>query len=78
MNLEKFVNDYLKEHRHDVLLNPYSGLIDFAKAFKRRLLDEDEVDEEHKPAIDYIKEQEERLRWLLEPDATDDYYENNW
>lgn len=78
MNLEKFVNDYLKEHRHDVLLNPYSGLIDFAKAFKRRLLEEDEVDEEHKPAIDYIKEQEERFRWLHEPDATDDYYENNW
>lgn len=25
-----------------------------------------------------IEEQHEQLRWLLEPDADDDYYENNW
>ena len=37
MNIEEFVNEYLKEHRHDVLLNPYNGLIDFANAFKEQM-----------------------------------------
>ena len=36
MNIENFVNDYLQEHRHDVLLNPYNGLIDFTNAFKEQ------------------------------------------
>ena len=31
MTREEIVNEYLKEHRHDVLLNPYAGLLDFAK-----------------------------------------------
>lgn len=39
MNIEEFVNDYLKEHRHDVLLNPYNGLIDFANAFKEKMME---------------------------------------
>lgn len=34
MNIEEFVNVYLVEHRHDVLLNPYRGLVDFAEALK--------------------------------------------
>ena len=38
MNIENFVNDYLQEHRHDVLLNPYNGLIDFANAFKEQMM----------------------------------------
>lgn len=37
MNIEEFVNDYLQEHRHEVLLNPYNGLIDFANAFKNKI-----------------------------------------
>ena len=40
MNIEEFVNDYLQEHRHDVLLNPYNGLIDFANAFKNKMTKE--------------------------------------
>lgn len=40
MNIEEFVNDYLQEHRHDVLLNPYNGLIDFANAFKEQMMEE--------------------------------------
>ena len=40
MNIEEFVNDYLQEHRHDVLLSPYNGLIDFANAFKEQMLKE--------------------------------------
>lgn len=28
---EEIINEYLKEHRHGVLLNPYAGLLDFAK-----------------------------------------------
>ena len=31
MTREEIINEYLKEHRHDVLLNPYAGLLDFAK-----------------------------------------------
>lgn len=38
MNIEEFVNDYLKEHRHDVLLSPYNGLVDFAEAMKEETL----------------------------------------
>lgn len=38
MNIEQFVNNYLQEHRHDVLLNPYNGLVDFAKAFQEELM----------------------------------------
>lgn len=38
MNIEEFVNSYLQEHRHDVLLNPYNGLIDFANTFKEQML----------------------------------------
>lgn len=37
MNIEEFVNSYLQEHRHDVLLNPYNGLIDFANTFKKQM-----------------------------------------
>ena len=46
MNIEEFVNDYLQEHRHDVLLSPYNGLIDFAKA----LLAEVAADTVHIPS----------------------------
>lgn len=45
MNIEEFVNDYLQEHRHDVLLNPYNGLVEFAKALQEKLMD-DAVDGE--------------------------------
>lgn len=38
MNIEEFVNSYLQEHRHDVLLNPHNGLIDFANTFKEQML----------------------------------------
>ena len=38
MNIVKFVNDYLQVHRHDVLLNPYSGLIEFAKVFQEKMI----------------------------------------
>ena len=38
MNIEEFVNSYLQKHRHDVLLNPYNGLIDFANTFKEQML----------------------------------------
>ena len=31
MTREEIINEYLKDHRHDVLLNPYAGLLDFAK-----------------------------------------------
>lgn len=37
MNIEEFVNSYLQEHRHDILLNPYNGLIDFANTFKEQM-----------------------------------------
>ena len=40
MNIENFVNDYLQEHRHDVLLNPYNGLIDFTNAFREQMMKE--------------------------------------
>ena len=40
MNIEEFVNDYLQEHRHDVLLSPYNGLIDFTNALKEQMLKE--------------------------------------
>lgn len=39
MSIEEFVNDYLQEHRHDVLLSPYNGLIDFANAFKEQMIE---------------------------------------
>ena len=39
MNIEEFVNDYLQVHRHDVLLSPYNGLIDFANAFNERMME---------------------------------------
>ena len=29
--LDELFNSYLKEHRHDVLLSPYNGLMEFAK-----------------------------------------------
>ena len=32
MNIEEFVNIYLEKYRHDILLNPYDGLIGFAKS----------------------------------------------
>lgn len=35
INIGKFVNDYLADHRSDILLNPYNGLIDFARAILR-------------------------------------------
>lgn len=40
MNIEEFVNDYLQEHRHEVLLNPYNGLVEFAKVFQEKLMEE--------------------------------------
>ncbi len=40
MNIEEFVNKYLKEHRHEVLLNPYNGVVDFAKAFQEKLMED--------------------------------------
>lgn len=40
MNIEEFVNDYLQEHRHEVLLNPYNGLVEFAEALKAEALKE--------------------------------------
>ncbi len=40
MNIEQFVNDYLQEHRHDVLLNPHNGLVEFAEALKAEELKE--------------------------------------
>lgn len=40
MNIEEFVNDYLQEHRHDVLLNPYNGLVEFAEVFQEKLMKE--------------------------------------
>ena len=40
MNIEQFVNDYLQEHRHDVLLNPYNGLVEFAKVFQEKLMED--------------------------------------
>lgn len=45
MSVEGFVEDYLQEHCHDVLLNPYNGLVKFAKAFQKKLMD-DAVDGE--------------------------------
>ena len=55
MNIEEFVNDYLQEHRHDVLLNPYNGLIDFAKAIQDEFEKEDhQTDvEEWRPVVGY-------------------------
>lgn len=38
MNIEEFVNDYLQEHRHEVLLSPYNGLVEFAEALKAEAL----------------------------------------
>ena len=37
MKIEQFVNDFLEEHTHDVLLAPYNALIEFAKQFKDEL-----------------------------------------
>ena len=45
MNIEEFVNYYLQNYRHEVLLNPYNGLIEFAKVFQEKLM-EDAVDYE--------------------------------
>ena len=30
-DLDELINSYLEEHRHDVLLSPYNGLMEFAK-----------------------------------------------
>ena len=38
MKIEELVNEYLKEHRHDVLLNPYDGLIEFAEFFLSEMM----------------------------------------
>ena len=40
MNIEEFVNYYLQNYRHEVLLNPYNGLIEFAKVFQEKLMEE--------------------------------------
>ena len=37
MKIEQFVNDFLEEHTHDVLLAPYNALIEFSKQFKEEL-----------------------------------------
>lgn len=37
MNIEKFVNEYLKDHRRDILLDPYNGLVEFVEAFQDKL-----------------------------------------
>lgn len=38
MKIEELVNEYLKEHRHDILLNPYDGLIEFTELFLSELM----------------------------------------
>lgn len=38
MKIEEFVNEYLKEHRHDILLNPYDDLIEFTELFLSELM----------------------------------------
>lgn len=54
MNIEQFVNDYLQDHRHDILLNPYNGLVEFAEAFKEQLANESTEDQEiWKPVVGY-------------------------
>lgn len=40
MNIEEFVNYYLQNYRHEVLLNPYNGLVEFAKVFQEKLMKE--------------------------------------
>jgi len=40
MNIEQFVNDYLQEHHHDVLLCPYNALVEFADSFKKKMMKE--------------------------------------
>ena len=40
MNIEEFVNYYLQNYRHEVLLNPYNGLIEFAKVVQEKLMEE--------------------------------------
>lgn len=44
MNIENFVNEYLKEYRHDILLNPYNGLIAFAEQLRMQMLKNESVD----------------------------------
>ena len=41
MNIEEFVNYYLQNYRHEVLLNPYNGLIEFAKVFQEKMMEEE-------------------------------------
>ena len=54
MSIDEFVNEYLKEHRHDVLLNPYNGLIDFAKALNQEMIGESSDNEEvWKPVVGF-------------------------
>ncbi len=43
MNIEEFVNYYLQNYRHEVLLNPYNGLVEFAKAFQEKLMQEQDA-----------------------------------
>ena len=38
MNIEIFVNNYLQNYRHEILLNPYNGLVEFAKVFQEKLM----------------------------------------
>ena len=40
MNIEIFVNNYLQNYRHEILLNPYNGLVEFAKVFQEKLMEE--------------------------------------
>lgn len=57
MNIEEFVNDYLQNYRHEVLLSPYNGLIDFANAFKEQMLKDAVEGEVYKfGEVAYVKE----------------------
>lgn len=38
MNIEEIVNNYLQERRHEVLLNPYNGLIEFSRFFLSEIM----------------------------------------
>lgn len=40
MNIEEFVNDYLKKHLDDEFLYSYFGLVEFAKVFQEKLIEE--------------------------------------
>lgn len=61
MTREEIVNEYLKEHRHDVLLNPYAGLLDFAKYL-----------DEHSELPEDLEEAAERYAQFYDQDLSDE------